>query len=64
LRSHLAPLKCIRCLEFAELPTALSGGIRGVELRDREDSAPQRSGWPDAGHPTSHSEAEFPELKG
>ena len=35
-RTHLAPYKRIRRLEFAELPKTISGKIRRVELRDRE----------------------------
>jgi acetyl-CoA synthetase len=48
-REHLAPYKRIRRIEFAELPKTISGKIRRVELREREDG-----GW---------SEADFPELK-
>ena len=36
-REHLAPYKRIRRLEFAELPKTISGKIRRVELRGRED---------------------------
>ena len=35
--THLAPYKRIRRLEFAELPKTISGKIRRVELRGRED---------------------------
>ncbi|HZA19203.1 MAG TPA: AMP-binding protein [Pseudonocardiaceae bacterium] len=35
-RDNLAPFKCIRRLEFAELPKTISGKIRRVELRGRE----------------------------
>ena len=38
-RAHLAPYKRIRRLEFAELPKTVSGKIRRVELRGREDQA-------------------------
>src|ERR1700712_1348813 len=48
-REHLAPYKRIRRIEFAELPKTISGKIRRVELRAREEG-----GW---------SEADFPELK-
>jgi acetyl-CoA synthetase len=36
-RENLAPYKRIRRLEFAELPKTISGKIRRVELRGRED---------------------------
>ncbi|MCT2587105.1 AMP-binding protein [Actinophytocola gossypii] len=36
-REHLAPYKRIRRLEFADLPKTISGKIRRVELRGRED---------------------------
>ncbi len=35
-REHLAPYKRVRRLEFAELPKTISGKIRRVELRQRE----------------------------
>ncbi|MEA2331472.1 MAG: acetyl-CoA synthetase, partial [Thermoleophilaceae bacterium] len=37
-RGRLAPYKRIRRLEFAELPKTISGKIRRVELRAREDA--------------------------
>jgi acetyl-CoA synthetase len=40
-RAKLAPYKRIRRLEFAELPKTISGKIRRVELRRREDERPQ-----------------------
>jgi acetyl-CoA synthetase len=52
-REHLAPYKRIRRIEFAELPKTISGKIRRVELRARED-ADSGGGW---------SEADFPELR-
>src|SRR4051812_29222773 len=48
-REHLAPYKRIRRIEFAELPKTISGKIRRVELRAREEG-----GW---------SESDFPELR-
>jgi acetyl-CoA synthetase len=36
-RAHLAPYQRVRRLEFFELPKAISGKIRRVELRARED---------------------------
>jgi acetyl-CoA synthetase len=38
-REHLAPYKRIRRIEFAELPKTISGKIRRVELRGREQDA-------------------------
>jgi acetyl-CoA synthetase len=38
-RDHLAPFQRIRRLEFAELPKTISGKIRRVELRTREEQA-------------------------
>jgi acetyl-CoA synthetase len=38
-RSHLAPYKRVRRIEFADLPKTISGKIRRVELRGREDVA-------------------------
>jgi acetyl-CoA synthetase len=52
-REHLAPYKRIRRIEFYELPKTISGKIRRVELRSREESD-STGGW---------SEADFPELK-
>jgi acetyl-CoA synthetase len=37
-REKLAPYKRIRRLEFAELPKTISGKIRRVELRRKEES--------------------------
>ena len=39
LRERLAPFKRVRRLEFAELPKTISGKIRRVELRQRNDRA-------------------------
>jgi acetyl-CoA synthetase len=52
-REHLAPYKRIRRIEFYELPKTISGKIRRVELRTRED-ADSGGGW---------TEADFPELR-
>ncbi|WP_216210833.1 AMP-binding protein [Amycolatopsis aidingensis] len=59
-REHLAPYKRIRRLEFAELPKTISGKIRRVELRAREqdqETAGRRAGaeWRDD---------QFPGLRG
>ena len=51
-REHLAPYKRIRRIEFYELPKTISGKIRRVELRAREE----RRHRPAAGRrPTSRS---------
>ncbi|MER7016220.1 AMP-binding protein [Saccharopolyspora sp. NPDC000359] len=56
-REQLAPYKRVRRLEFAELPKTISGKIRRVELRHREqESADGRAG--------EFREEDFPELKG
>lgn len=40
-RDHLAPYLKVRRVEFFELPKTISGKIRRVELRRREDAAHQ-----------------------
>ena len=52
-RAHLAPYKRIRRIEFYELPKTISGKIRRVELRAREEGT-GAGGW---------SESDFPELR-
>ena len=37
-RANLAPYQRIRRIEFAELPKTISGKIRRVELRNRENA--------------------------
>ena len=61
-RAHLAPFQRIRRLEFSELPKTVSGKIRRVELRGREehraaggDERPQRE-WRDNDFPELVSE--------
>ena len=56
-RENLAPYKRIRRIEFAELPKTISGKIRRVELRGREDESGVR---PSA----EFREEDFPQLKG
>ncbi len=56
-RTHLAPYKRIRRIEFAELPKTISGKIRRVELRKSEEASTTRP----AGE---FREEDFPELKG
>ena len=62
-REHLAPYQRIRRLEFAELPKTISGKIRRVELRARENelAAGQAGALPESGE---WRDDQFPELKG
>ena len=52
-RTHLQPWQRVRRLEFGELPKTISGKIRRVELRGREeqlahgDLAPSEREWRD-----------------
>ncbi|KQU65322.1 AMP-binding protein [Phycicoccus sp. Root101] len=59
-REHLAPYLRVRRVEFFELPKTISGKIRRVELRDREQRAF------DGGRSLSEEfrDDQFPELKG
>ncbi|MEO8519670.1 MAG: AMP-binding protein [Dermatophilaceae bacterium] len=63
-REHLAPYKRVRRIEFAELPKTISGKIRRVELRGREDVA-HGSGIDDSSRAsaTEFWESDFPGLK-
>ena len=45
-RSRLASYKRIRIIEFGELPKTLSGKIRRVELRRRENARQAGEAWP------------------
>jgi acetyl-CoA synthetase len=45
-RSRLASYKRIRIIEFADLPKTLSGKIRRVELRQRENARQPGESWP------------------
>jgi acetyl-CoA synthetase len=58
-RDRLAPYQRIRRLEFGELPKTISGKIRRVELRGREDTLHRD---PDAVVDTEFREQDFPEL--
>lgn len=61
-RANLAPYKRIRRLEFAELPKTISGKIRRVELRAREDQLHPFSGEPVV-EGTEYADTDF-DLKG
>ncbi len=56
-KENLAPYKRLRRLEFTtELPKTISGKIRRVELRGREQDLPAEAG--------EYREEDFPELRG
>jgi acetyl-CoA synthetase len=59
LRRRLAPYKRIRRLEFSDLPKTVSGKIRRVELRKRE----QAGGAASARGTLEFWQEDFPELK-
>jgi acetyl-CoA synthetase len=58
-RQHLAPYLRVRRIEFSELPKTISGKIRRVELRAREEEL-----FAGGGSPTEYSDTDFPELRG
>ena len=58
-REHLAPYLRVRRLEFYDLPKTISGKIRRVELRAREDTLAQA----DELSPAEWRDDQFPELK-
>jgi acetyl-CoA synthetase len=58
-REHLNPYQRVRRIEFFELPKTISGKIRRVELRAREDQLVQQGGAVD-----EWRDDQFPELKG
>jgi acetyl-CoA synthetase len=62
-REHLAPYLRVRRLEFYELPKTISGKIRRVELRGREDELAAGSAQFAAGTREWRDE-DFPGLKG
>lgn len=59
VRERLAPYKRIRRIEFYELPKTISGKIRRVELRQREEKAFAAATIA----PGEHREEAFPELQ-
>ncbi len=59
-REQLAPYKRVRRVEFGELPKTISGKIRRVELRARED---ERHGAGTGTAPGEYREEDLPELK-
>ena len=61
-RAHLAPYKRLRRVEFADLPKTISGKIRRVELRGREETT--HGSGATAGTRAEHEffEEDFPDL--
>jgi acetyl-CoA synthetase len=59
-REHLSPWQRVRRLEFAELPKTISGKIRRVELRRREE---QIAAGEIQGDGTEWRDDQFPDLK-
>ena len=60
-REHLAPWQRVRRIEFAELPKTISGKIRRVELRGREDDL--ASGDSEARPENEWRDDQFPQLR-
>jgi acetyl-CoA synthetase len=60
-RGQLAPYQRIRRLEFAELPKTISGKIRRVELRGREEEV--HPGGEPTRQPGEYWEEDFPDLE-
>ncbi len=65
-REHLAPWQRVRRLEFYELPKTISGKIRRVELRAREEELAAEAVRPGTvGAVTQeYRDTDFPELRG
>jgi acetyl-CoA synthetase len=59
-REHLSPYQRVRRIEFSELPKTISGKIRRVELRARENTASETGGQSG----TEWRDDQFPELRG
>ncbi|MBK8470452.1 MAG: AMP-binding protein [Actinomycetales bacterium] len=60
-REHLQPWQRVRRIEFAELPKTISGKIRRVELRSREEQLARGEIVP---HGVEWRDDMFPDLKG
>ena len=63
-RVHLAPYQRLRRLEFFELPKTISGKIRRVELRTREEELAEQPGHADGGSSGEWRDDQFPDLMG
>ncbi len=61
-RTHLAPWQRVRRVEFFELPKTISGKIRRVELRDREEELVRHVEA--AGGSREWRDDDFPDLRG
>jgi acetyl-CoA synthetase len=59
MRAQCSPFKRVRRLEFAELPKTVSGKIRRVELRERE----QQRGGAENAPGIEFKEDDFPNLR-
>ncbi|MGY1638553.1 AMP-binding protein [Geodermatophilus sp. SYSU D00742] len=59
-REHLAPFQRVRRIEFADLPKTISGKIRRVELRGREEELAGLEGP----RPGEWRDDQFPALRG
>ncbi len=62
-REHLAPYQRVRRIEFFELPKTISGKIRRVELRSRENELAGGSAQFESGAREWRDE-DFPGLRG
>ncbi len=62
-RTHLAPFKRIRRIEFAELPKTISGKIRRVDLRAQENERHPGPSLSEERGPNEYWEDDFPDLK-
>ena len=60
-REHLAPWQRVRRIEFSELPKTISGKIRRVELRGRENDLAAEDG--DARPENEWRDDQFPQLR-
>jgi acetyl-CoA synthetase len=60
-REHLPPYLRVRRLEFFELPKTISGKIRRVELRGRENELAAGAG--DAAPENEWRDDQFPQLR-
>jgi acetyl-CoA synthetase len=63
-RENLQPWQRVRRLEFSDLPKTISGKIRRVELRAREEQLAGADGVPEGAEGTEWRDDMFPDLKG
>ncbi|MEX5296131.1 AMP-binding protein [Kocuria sp. CPCC 205268] len=63
-RENLAPYQRVRRVEFTDLPKTISGKIRRVVLREREEAADRSAPVAaDGGYGVEYTEADFPGLR-